>query len=51
MYSPKIKPDLVERLYHISKDKGKPMTHVVNEIIENGVTKIEEKQATYKEGR
>lgn len=33
MYSPKIDEELVQKLYHISQAKAKPMTRVVNEII------------------
>lgn len=47
MYSPKIKPDLVVELYHIGKDKGKPMTQVVDGIIREGIAKIKEKSDTY----
>jgi hypothetical protein len=47
MYSPKIKPDLVKKLYYISKEKGRPMTKVVDGIIREGIAKIEEKPVTY----
>ena len=35
MYSPKIREDLVIRLYFIRKSRGIPMTRLVNELIEN----------------
>ena len=35
MYSPKIKPDLIHELYVLAKRKGKPMTKIVSEIIED----------------
>jgi DNA repair protein RadC len=37
MYSPKIKEALISRLYQISKTQGKPMTKVVNEILERAI--------------
>jgi len=33
MYSPKVKPDLVIKLYHLRKAFGKPMTKVVDELL------------------
>ena len=35
MYSPKIKPDLIHDLYLLAKRKGKPMTKIVSEVIED----------------
>jgi hypothetical protein len=34
MYSPKIREDLVSRLYHAAKARGVPMTRLVNEALE-----------------
>ena len=34
MYSPKIREDLVSRLYQLAKQQGKTMTAVVNAMIE-----------------
>jgi len=33
MYSPKINPQLISPLYHQAKDRGIPMTRLVNEIL------------------
>ena len=38
MYSPKIAEDLVPVLYRIGKAEGRPMTHVVNEIIRKTIS-------------
>ncbi|MBI4652118.1 hypothetical protein HY745_12765 [Candidatus Desantisbacteria bacterium] len=43
MYSPKIAEELIPEIYRISKSKGKPMTHVVNEIIGNALYSKERK--------
>lgn len=37
MYSPKISEELIPVIYRISKSKGKPMTHIVNEILQKAV--------------
>ncbi|OGU39019.1 MAG: hypothetical protein A2X61_00785 [Ignavibacteria bacterium GWB2_35_12] len=34
MYSPKIKPELIPKLYLIAKEHKKPMTKLVSNIIE-----------------
>lgn len=36
MYSPKIRPELVRKLYKLKHSTGKkrPMTHIVNEAVE-----------------
>ncbi|MBI5325608.1 MAG: hypothetical protein HZB41_10130 [Ignavibacteriae bacterium] len=43
MYSPKIKPELIPKLYLIAKEHKKPMTKFVSSIIEeyinNGIHK------------
>lgn len=39
MYSPRIKPELVQRLYKLAKAKKKPMTRIVNKIIEDYLEK------------
>lgn len=51
MYSPKIEKDLIQKLYNISKAKGKPMTRVVNEILRNGVEKISENVEQYENNK
>ena len=33
MYSPKIAEDLIATLYRMSRDRGKPMTKIVDEIL------------------
>jgi len=33
MYSPKIKEDLIPILYRFAKEKGKPMTWIVDDIL------------------
>ena len=33
MYSPKIREEHIPILYRMAKDRGKPMTHVVDEIL------------------
>ena len=44
MYSPKIAEDLIPALYNLSKEKGKPMTSVVDEI-------LRERVVTYKKSK
>lgn len=44
MYSPKISEELIKKLYHISKEKRKPMTKVVNEAVEKYIAKFEAKK-------
>jgi len=38
MYSPKIAEDLIPVLYRLAKNRGKPMTRIVNEIIREKLT-------------
>jgi hypothetical protein len=33
MYSPKIRDDLIPLLYRLARQEGKPMTHLVDEIL------------------
>ncbi len=44
MYSPKIREDLIPRLYRIAKQAGMPMTRWVNRLIETALR--EEAQRT-----
>jgi len=37
MYSPKIKEELIPRIYEIAKAKGVQMTTLVNEILQNAL--------------
>jgi len=46
MYSPKIKEDLVAKLYHQAKVKGVPMTKLVDQIIRDAL-----KRGIKKKGR
>lgn len=39
MYSPKIREDLIPKLYKIAKKKGVPMTELVNGIIREALEK------------
>lgn len=39
MYSPRIKPELVQRLYKLAKARHTPMTRIVNKIIEDYLEK------------
>ena len=40
MYSPKIKPELVQKLYRLAKDREIPMTALVNRIVEEYLKRI-----------
>jgi hypothetical protein len=37
MYSPKIHESLIPQLFALRKKQGRPMTHIVNEIIKDYV--------------
>jgi hypothetical protein len=37
MYSPKIAEELIPKLYKLGKEKKKPMTHIVNEILKEAI--------------
>ena len=41
MYSPKIRPPLVKRLYYLKVRTGKTMTKLVNEMLEKAIALIE----------
>jgi len=41
MYSPKIQPPLVKRLYHLKVRTGKTMTRLVNEMLEKAIALME----------
>ncbi len=41
MYSPKIKPQFIPALYRLAKDRKKPMTVIVNEMIAASLKKHE----------
>jgi len=41
MYSPKIRPALVRRLYCLKVKTGKTMTRLVNEMLEKVITLME----------
>ena len=40
IYSPKIKPELVQKLYRLAKDRSIPMTALVNKIIEDYLKRV-----------
>ncbi len=40
MYSPKIKEELIPTLYKEAKNKGEPMTKLVNDIIKDYLLKV-----------
>ena len=42
MYSPKIKEDLIGKMFQIKQKTGKPMTKQVNEAIREYVIKFEQ---------
>ena len=42
MYQPKIRDDLIPRLYHLAKALNIPMTRLVNHILEHGIVRVEE---------
>ena len=47
MYSPKIKEDLIPVLYRLGKQKGKPITKLIDEILRKelaGTLQLEEDQ-------
>jgi len=37
MYSPRIKPELIPKLYRLGKRTGKPMTVLVDSMIREGI--------------
>ncbi len=42
MYSPKIREDLIPRLYRLARAGEVPMTRLVNQLLEQGGEKISE---------
>ena len=42
MYQPKIRDDLITRLYHLAKALKMPMTRLVNHILEHGIVRVEQ---------
>jgi EAL domain-containing protein (putative c-di-GMP-specific phosphodiesterase class I) len=45
MYSPKIREELIPYLYQLRKERGIPMTRLVNEIIESYLTNKKEEDS------
>jgi len=43
MYQPKIREELISRLYHLAKARGIHMTTLINEIVEEWVRQEERK--------
>lgn len=44
MYSPKIKSDLIPILYRLSKEKEKPMTRIVDDLLRPELVRYEEQK-------
>jgi hypothetical protein len=42
VYQPKIRDDLIPRLYRLAKSLNIPMTRLVNHILEHGIVRVEE---------
>ena len=42
MYQPKIRDDLISRLYRLAKALNIPMTRLVNHILEHGIVRVEQ---------
>jgi len=42
VYSPKIHEDLIPQLYHVAKSLNMPMTHLVNQLLIDGLARLEE---------
>jgi hypothetical protein len=49
MYSPKIKEELIHKLYYIARARQVPMTHLVNQIIFEAIKNIEIEKQTVSE--
>ncbi|MDD5005067.1 MAG: hypothetical protein PHS93_01005 [Candidatus Omnitrophica bacterium] len=45
MYSPKIKEDLIGKMFQIKQKTGKPMTRQVNEAIRMYVSRFEQNES------
>lgn len=41
MYQPKIRDDLIRRIYRAAKEQDVPMTRLINEIVEIGLGRFE----------
>ena len=42
MYQPKIRDDLIPRLYHLAQARGIPMTRLVSQLVEAALEKLEQ---------
>ena len=42
MYSPKIREELIPRLYRLARGLNMPMTRVVNALLAHGIARVEE---------
>lgn len=49
MYSPKIKEELIRKLYYIARARQVPMTYLVNQIISEAIKNIQIEQQTVRE--
>jgi hypothetical protein len=45
VYQPKIRDDLILRLYQLAKARSIPMTRLVNQMLTNSLNRLEEKKA------
>jgi len=49
MYSPKIKEELIPKIYQLAKERGVKMTTLVNDILERAVNRSEGKEVLSKD--
>jgi hypothetical protein len=42
VYQPKIRDELIHRLYRLAKALNMPMTRLVNHILEHGIVRVEQ---------
>lgn len=47
MYQPKIRDELISRLYHLAKAQGIPMTRLVDELLTEGLKQLEDSKETH----
>ena len=49
MYSPKIKEELIPKIYEMAKKKGVKMTKLVNDVLETAMKGLQEQENLSKE--
>ncbi len=47
MYSPKIDPELIGKLYHVAKAQGVPMTKLTNNLLRESLSRMEMTAVTH----